>query len=172
MHNSHHPPRIPSGRGPLSSLSVRCAAALCIAGTAISPAIGYAETNTVKLSVAARVASFFRVQTIYQTDNLTITESDVRRGYINISAATQFSVTSNVATGFVVDFYPQTDLFVSAQVTGLQAPAEVGASGGSAHQNGPRGRISLHLLDYRFQLRPDVVPGIYPWPMKISVRTV
>jgi len=164
-------------QSPMRTLRSPVVAALMASGIAItcvliSPAVASAETNTVKLGVAARVASFFRLKIDHQADSMIITESDIHRGYVDFPAATQFSVTSNLATGFVVDFQPQSDLFVSAQVTGLLAPTEFGASGGSAHQNDPHGRISSHRLDYRFHLRPDVTPGIYSWPMKISVRSV
>jgi hypothetical protein len=150
----------------------KLAGALSTAFILLLPAGAYADANTVKLRVAARVASFFRVQMAHQADSLTITESDIRRGYIDFYAATQFSVATNVATGFAVDFQPTSDIFVSVKVTGLQTPTEFGASGGSALQNGQRASVSSHRLDYRFYVRQDASPGAYPWPMTISVHAV
>ena len=85
-------------------------------------------------------------------------------------AATNFSVITNVQNGYIIDFRPRGDVFLSVLVTGLQSLVEIGAQGGSTLHNQPYGRSTVHQLGYRFILRPDVMPGAYPWPLEISVR--
>lgn len=169
QHVAHQPPPR-TGRQPFAAFAL--AGALSIACMLLSPAVARADTNAVKLRVAARVASFFRVQITHQAGHFSITESDIRRGYIDLAQATHFSVTTNVADAFVVDFQPHNNILRSVLVTGLDTPVEFGAGGGSAQQSASHGRISFRQLGYRFHLQPDVLPGVYPWPMRISVHTV
>jgi hypothetical protein len=138
-----------------------------------APAVknAYAQSHTTKLTVMARVAAFFRMQVGHQAAALTITASDVERGYVEVPAASNFSVITNARDGFVIDFRPRSDVFRSVLVTGLQDPIEIGAEGGTAMHNVPHGRTTFHQLGYRFLLRPDLQPGSYPWQLQISVRS-
>jgi hypothetical protein len=130
----------------------------------------YAGPQTTKLTVMAKIATFFRMQVDYQVAALTITARDIERGYVEAPAASNFSVITNTQDGFVIDFRPRSDVFRSVLVTGLQSPIEIGAQGGIAAQNVPHGRTTFHQLGYRFVLRPDLQPGSYLWPLEISVR--
>ena len=119
----------------------------------------------------ARIATFFRMQVDHQVAALTITARDIERGYVEVPAASNFSVITNTQDGFVIDFRPRSDVFHSVLVTGLQNPVEIGAQGGTAMHNVPHGRTTFHQLSYRFMLRPDLQAGSYPWPLEISVRS-
>ena len=131
----------------------------------------HAEGNTTRLNVVARVATFFRMNVEHQTAAIAVTQRDIERGYVEVPAASRFSVITNTQGGFIVDFRPRSDVFLSVRVTGLQSPAEFGAHGGTALHNIPHGQTTIHQLGYRFMLRPDLQPGIYPWPLEISVRS-
>jgi hypothetical protein len=130
-----------------------------------------ADTSTTKLNIMARIATFFRMQIEHQTTALTVTARDIERGYVDVPAASNFSVITNTQDGFLIDFRPRGEVFRSVTVTGLQNPVEIGAHGGSAVNNTPHGRTTFHQLGYRFVLRPDLQPGEYPWPLEISVRS-
>lgn len=131
----------------------------------------YAQSHTTNLRIMARVATFFRMQVDHQAAALTITARDIERGYVEVPAASNFSVITNTQDGLVIDFLPCSDVFRSVLVTGLQNAIEIGAQGGTARHNVPHGRTTLHQLGYRFLLRPDLQPGSYPWPLQISVRS-
>jgi hypothetical protein len=149
--------------------SALIAAMSLVAAPAVQSAYA-AEPHTAKLTVMARIATFFRMQVDHQAAALTVTARDVERGYVEVPAASNFSVVTNVQDGFVIDFRPRSDVFRSVLVTGLQNPVEIGAQGGAATNNAPHGRTTFHQLGYRFTLRPDLQPGEYPWPLEISVR--
>jgi hypothetical protein len=138
-------------------------------GLHFTPQADAAETT--KLTVMARVATFFRMQIGYQAQALQVTAGDVERGYVEVPAASNFSLVTNVQDGYIIDFRPRSDVFRSVLVTGLQSPIEIGVQGGSATHNASHGRTTFHQLGYRFMLRPDLQPGNYPWPLRISVRT-
>lgn len=131
----------------------------------------YAESRTAKVMVMARIAGFFRLQIDHQVAALTVTARDIERGYVEVPAASSFSVITNTQDGYLIDFRPRSDVFRSVVVTGLQGSVEIGADGGTAVHNVPHGRTTVHQLGYRFMLRPDLQPGSYPWPLAISVRS-
>jgi hypothetical protein len=149
------------------------AALLAALSLVSAPAVqnAHADSHTTKLTVMARVATFFRMQIEHQAAALTVTALDVERGYVEVPAASNFSVITNTQDGFVIDFRPRSDVFRTVLVTGLQNPVEIGAQGGTAVNNVPHGRTTFHQLGYRFMLRPDLQPGSYPWPLDISVRS-
>jgi hypothetical protein len=158
--------------GLTSQRKVIIAALLAALSLGSAPAVqnAVAEPRTTKLTVMARVATFFRMQISHQAAALTLTEVDIERGYVEVPAASDFSVITNALVGFAIDFRPRSDVFRSVLVTGLQNPIEIGAHGGTAMNNVPHGRTTFHRLGYRFVLRPDLQPGSYPWPLEISVR--
>lgn len=131
----------------------------------------HAEGNTTRLNVVARVATFFRMQVEHQAAVITVTPRDIERGYVEVLAASRFSVVTNTPDGFIVDFRPRSDVFLAVRITGLQNPVEFGVQGGAALHNVPHGQTTIHQLGYRFMLRPDLKPGNYPWPLEISVRS-
>ena len=144
--------------------------ALSLAAAAPVQDIYAAEPPTAKVTVRARIATFFRMQVEHQIPVLTITARDVERGYVEVPAASNFSVVTNTQDGFIVEFRPHSDMFRSVRISGLQSQIEIGADGGTALNNAPHGRTTFHQLDYRFMLNPGVQPGNYPWPLEISVR--
>jgi hypothetical protein len=157
------------------SLQRKLVVAVLIAAMSLvsAPAVrnAYAEAHTTRLTVMARIATFFRMQVDHQVAALTITARDIELGYVEVPAASNFSVITNTQEGYLIDFRPRSDVFRSALVTGLQNPIEIGAQGGTAMNNVPHGRTTFYQLGYRFMLRPDLQPGNYPWPLEISVRS-
>ena len=155
------------------SLQRKLIGAVLIAAMSLvsAPAVQDARAvpHTTKLAVMARIATFFRMRVEYQAAALTVTARDIERGYVEVPAASNFSVITNTQDGYLIDFRPRSDVFRSVLVTGLQNPIEIGAEGGTAVHNVPHGRTTFHQLGYRFMLRPDLQPGSYPWPLEISV---
>jgi hypothetical protein len=145
-------------------------ATIALFSALIAPAAVAADTSSTKLMVMARIATFFRMQIEHQTAAVTVTARDVERGYVEVPAASSFSVVTNTQSGFLIEFRPRSDMFSSVVVSGLQAPVEISAHGGIAANNTPHGKTTSHQLGYRFMLRPDLQPGSYAWPLEISVR--
>ena len=131
-----------------------------------------AGQRTVRLQVMARVAGFFRVQIQYQADSLTITSRDIERGFVEVPAASRFSVTTNSRVHYLIDIRPIGEIFQAVQINGLSGPVELDANGGTIIANAPRAQASAtaHELGYRFMLRPGIQPGDYPWPLVLAVH--
>ncbi len=131
-----------------------------------------AEGNSVRLTVMARIATFFRMQVVQQAPALTITADDVVRGYVDINAASNFYVATNTLDGYRIAFRAFGSNFRNVIVTGLKAPLELGAGGGNEVRVDSNGRRTDYQLNYRFVLAPDAQPGSYQWPLEISVRSL
>ena len=125
-----------------------------------------------KLRVVARVAAFFRLQVQYQAAVFSVARDDIERGYIDVAAASRFSIASNSRAGYVVDFFPIGDLFSAVIISGLSAAVELSSDGGTVNvmQLATSPLTEARVLAYRFLLRPELQPGIYPWPLKLSVH--
>ncbi len=148
--------------------------ALAFATTGIAPAARaeQSRSSSLKLQVMARVAAFFRLQVQYQAAGLTVAQDDIERGYVDVPAASRFSIATNTRDGYVVDFFPVANIFRAVTVQGLGTPLELTGDGGSVTlaqgAGAPPGRA--HELGYRFMLRSGMQPGTYPWPLTLSVH--
>jgi hypothetical protein len=116
--------------------------------------------------------AFFRLQVQYQAAVFSVARDDIERGYIDVAAASRFSIASNSRAGYVVDFFPIGDLFSAVIINGLSAAVELSSDGGTVNvmQLATSPLTEARVLAYRFLLRPELQPGIYPWPLKLSVH--
>jgi hypothetical protein len=130
----------------------------------------HAQGNTARLTVTARIATFFQLQVGFQAPVLVVTGDDIARGYVDVDAATAFTVTTNTLDPYLVDFRPVNPVFSAVVVSGLGTPVQIGADGGMTVYRAPHGRIATHQLAYRFILNKGLLPGTYPWPLQMSVR--
>jgi hypothetical protein len=137
----------------------------------LAPSVNAAQ-STAALAVSVAVIANAKLNTHYQATQLKISAADVARGYVEAPAASRFSVVTNSRAGYAVDFHPVSDLFNSVHVGGLAQAGDIPADGGTIVQRGPLAPDGNYELSYRFNLRPDVVPGNYPWPLQMSVRAL
>lgn len=133
------------------------------------PMAAAGQTNAV-LQVSAIVRATTKVQTEYQTTQLTITADDILRGHIEVRDASRFSVQTNSRAGYALYFYPIGDIFESVEIVGLRNHVALGPDGGAAVLRDLAGPSNEHDLSYRFILKPDLEPGNYPWPLMLAVR--
>lgn len=130
-----------------------------------------AGSITQSITVTARVAPWVKLNFEYQQMQLTVTAADVARGYVEVSAASRFTVTTNNRAGYNLNFQPHADIFRSVAISGLGVSMEIGAGGGTVIQSGAESGILRTLLElgYRFYLADGVRPGSYSWPLSVSV---
>lgn len=138
---------------------------------AITPAAEAAQKSAA-MTVSVTVIANAKVRLDYQTTQLNISAADIARGYVDIAAATRFSVHTNSRIGYLMEFRPLVNLFESVQVNGLGNAVKLGADGGAIVQRGPLPPKLSHELSFRFALRSDTRPGNYPWPLMLSVRAL
>ncbi len=148
------------------ALTASIALSPVVATTAEAAQIGSA------MSVSVVVVANTKIQTLFQANHISISAEDVVRGFVDVPAASRFSVISNSRSGYLLQFYPIGDLFESVQITGLGNPVKMGTDGGAVVQRGKLPSLSAIELSFRFALHPDTLPGNYPWPLQLTVHSL
>jgi len=123
------------------------------------------------ITVTARVAPWVKLNLEYQQMQLTVTPDDVARGYVEVPAASRFTVTTNNRAGYTLSFQPNASIFRSVAINGMGVSVEFGAGGGTVIQSGAEIGVARTLLElgYRFYLAEGVQAGSYFWPLSVSV---
>lgn len=127
---------------------------------------------TTAIPVSVTVISNTKMEFSYQATQLNITNADVARGYIDAPSALRFSVNTNSRSGYLMDFHPIGHTFRSVQISGLGDSVQLGEDGGTIVQRGMIPKKTAYELGFRFTLDPAIHAGNYPWPLKISVRSL
>jgi hypothetical protein len=102
---------------------------------------------------------------------LDISSADVQRGFIDVVQPTQLTVRSNSPSGFAIEVLTvASPLVASMVVEGLDSDLALGPDGGTIVQRWQRPKAVDLSLRFRFALAPGLVPGNYPWPLRLTVR--
>ena len=117
---------------PLLARSASLAAILLGAMFAWGVPMAAAGQASAMLQVSAVVRATTKVQTDYQSMQLTITADDIQRGYVEVRDATRFSVHTNSRSGYTLSFYAVGELFQTVEIGGLQHHVGLGPDGGTA----------------------------------------
>lgn len=142
-----------------------------LAATTISPHLHAAAPRS-QIAVSAFVPAQTIAQVVEQPAQITITDADIARGYVDLPAASQLRVTSNNPAGYVVDFFSRLPIFTSVRVSSTGGSADLGPDGGAIIERGHQGRDMPLNLSYRFNLSAQVQAGTYPWPLALGVRAL
>jgi hypothetical protein len=124
--------------------------------------------STMPVSVTVRAMARLDMQSTPQT--LTVMPEDVARGFVEVRQATRFSVQSNSAQGYALEFMTLSPIFTSMMVKGLDGVLSLGGEGGMVVQRWQHPAPVNLALTYRCALAAGTQPGNYPWPLRLAVR--
>ena len=125
-----------------------------------------------KITISAQVLEHTSMNLVSQAQELTVTNADIQRGFINIPAASRISVKSNNPAGYLLTFEVMSGplpLFASVQVNVGGREVQLSPSGGWVPLPYVRGGAVLDV-SYRFMLSKHAQPGTYTWPLIASVN--
>jgi hypothetical protein len=140
-----------------------------LAATSIIPNVDGAALRS-QIAVSAVVPAQTVARLIQQPAEITITDADIARGYIDVEIGSQLSVTSNNPAGYVVDFFSRLPIFTSVRISSAGGSADLGPDGGAIIERGRHGRDIPLNLSYRFNLLASIQPGTYAFPLVLNVR--
>ena len=148
------------------------AAAIATVTTAAVFGASDATTGTSRgmLSVGATVPLVAVMQIEHQAAQLSITQADIDKGYIDAPSASQFKVKTTSRAGYRIDVNPRLQIFRSVEVTLPSGTVSLGPEGGAIVARGSPTRETPTSMSYRFYLGRDVAPGVYPWPLALSAH--
>ena len=138
------------------------------------PLLGAAYAGQVMTSIPVTVNVIANAifSSLSDPQQLKISQRDVARGYVDVPFALNYSVSTNSSAGYLLEFTPVGFLFDGVQIGGLGDTVQLGADGGTVAQRGLVLKNTPHELSFRFYLHSDVQAGIYPWPLRLSVRAL
>jgi hypothetical protein len=168
-HEWRTPPAPTTKAKPLAGSFSRLAVALAV-GIAAAGGNGAASAGQVQLDVSATVLKRASLQVLAQPASLTLTEADVARGYVEVAAPAQIAVKNNSAEGYLLVVASRGDFLRQMRMRGLGGDVQMSADGGFVRQ--PPGPVVTTVLDlgFRFELSESAQPGVYAWPVQLSVR--
>ena len=106
----------------------------------------------------------------HQVQVVHVTAEDATRGVVEVRGGSRLIVTTHAPSRYALDFTNQSTVFRSIGINGV-AEAGLRPKGASVAQQQPAGRRVV-ALDYKFALAPGTRPGVYPWPLALTVRSI
>lgn len=152
------------------------AAALIAAFSLLAPAAEAVATQSparsvsAKISISATVLARASLHVLRQPAELVVTDADIRRGFLDVDAASLVEIKNNTRAGVYMTFESQGLPFREALVRGFGREISLGPNGGIITQQ-LTGKAVV-ALSYRFIFDGSSQAGTYAWPLSISVNPV
>ncbi|MEW6585164.1 MAG: hypothetical protein AB1442_06085 [Nitrospirota bacterium] len=109
---------------------------------------------------------------LYQSPELAVTQTDIRRGYIDIPLASRIEIQNSNLAGYLIAFDGVGGPFAQVIVKGFGKDVVVDTRGTAITQP-YHGRDPLVVeLSCRVVLSENARPGAYAWPVKIAISPV
>jgi len=127
--------------------------------------------TSAKITISATILERTTMTVLDQIPEVVVTDLDIMRGYLDIYAATRISVRSNNPAGYLLVFEVlsgPSSIFNLANVRVGAREVQVSQNRGWVSQPYVRGNATLDV-SYRFLLAKNAQPGIYSWPVVISI---
>ena len=124
--------------------------------------------NTATIMVSATVMARVNQSVTYQESRITVTEMDIKKGFIEIPSATILQIKTNTKNGYVLLFEGGSELFKEVWVTDSGRTVVLSPSGGLIHQSFSGSQFETKELSFRFNLKEDTQPGTYPFPFRVT----
>ena len=134
---------------------------------AASPAESGARSGSAQIQVSAKVASRTTLKMLWQPSDITITEKDIARGYVDAPSASLIEVRNNNPRGYLLVFEGLNGPFRKTLVRGMEREVQIGPGAGLVPMPHARGPVTMEL-SYRFFLSENARPGTYSWPLTLS----
>jgi hypothetical protein len=151
-------------------ISSLLAATMLVISAALVAPVHAGQGTSATLSVHAVVARHAQLR-FAQPASISVTESDIARGFVEVEQPVDMVVRSNDRSGYTVAFHCHCVSVREAQVEGLGQLLKVGGAGASANRPAANdGMWQDHVqLRFRFVLGPDASAGQYDWPLQVSL---
>ncbi len=131
----------------------------------------HAESSSTELMVTAHVIAQSRLKVLFQVPEITITNADIQRGYVDLKTASRIEIRCNSRAGYLLNFEGLSSPFKQIEIHGLANDVLITSGSSFVHQPYVRGPITIEL-SYRFVLSDDAEPGTYVWPLTLSTQPV
>jgi len=134
----------------------------------ISIALPLLYRKTSDLRIEAVVLARHDLKILFQLPSITVTQTDVQKGFVDISNATQIYIYDNDRNGCDLLFEGLNWPFKKVLIYGLNHEVQINLPAAFIRQPYSKRPITA-TLSYHFDLADDTKPGEYQWPLSISL---
>lgn len=141
-------------------------AALADAG--LSTATG-GQRAAARIDLLVKIPEVLSLHLVEESVALDVTRDDIARGFI--TTAVNMEVRSNARSGFLLQLRTDPTLSRAGEVEGLGAPVPITAAQASIRltHHGQSQKSQRYALRVKLSLPPDVQPGRYARPVRVSI---
>lgn len=140
---------------------------LVLSGALLAPAAVEGQEVRDHFGVSAKVTETIRLRLVEEPKAVAVTADDVARGFVEVRSGHRLALYCNARSGYLLQ-YELEAWVASALVQGLATESQLGRREGWLWQPWKDSSWTLLDLRYRFYLAPEVQPGDYPWPLRLS----
>jgi len=133
-----------------------------------------AGDESATLHVRVAVPSFARVTSSSLPETIEIQAKDLARGLIEMDVPAHVDVFSNSVNGFMLNVIAQPEVVAHIRLNEASLPRTIDlpAEGGVVTFRNQTSHNRRLNMAFQFSLRPDISPGIYPFPVSIQVEPI
>jgi hypothetical protein len=146
----------------------RATTVVAVAAMVLLGSTAWASSTTSQIMVSADVAGKLSQTIHHQISSLTVTEQDIKKGYVDVSTGTVLEIKSNDPSGYMMNFEMSGSVIHQAMVQINHRSIVVSDDPGFIHQPFPGLGGETLRIGYRLFLNPDAKPGVYAWPLTIA----
>jgi hypothetical protein len=129
-------------------------------------------TKSSRSTITKEIQRLTSLKVVFQTQELVITQADIRRGYVEIQSAEHIEIQNNNLSGYLLVFEGLNGLFKEVVVNGLGDEVSITSDGGWVTQP-YNGRDPVMIkLSYKFILSEKAQPGTYTWPLIVYASPI
>jgi hypothetical protein len=128
----------------------------------------YAGSGKATILVSASVVARISQSILHQEPRITVTEGDIKRGFIEVISGTILQIKTNARNGYALFFEGSNELFKEILVMDKGRTVTLSPQGGFVHQPFSGSSIEVKDLSYRLQLKENIQPGSYPFPFRVK----
>lgn len=147
------------------------ALALTVGTLGVGPPVVAADTDSAMINVSATVSRHASVRYVSTPQTVSIAEADIGRGYVDIPIPSKLEIRSNSQAGYLIAIDIAAEFAGGTEVRGLGDTISLGPLGGvvMVKSSGQGMKVIPVELHFRVKLSASARPGLYPWPMQLSV---
>lgn len=147
-------------------------ALVVIATTLYFHALSFAGSSKASITVSATILARVSQSIIHQAPSVSVTEDDVKKGFVEIYSGTILQIKTNARSGYALLFEGVSELFSEVWVTDKGRTTVLSPNGGFIYQSSSGSNIEVKDLTYKFHLKKDIQPGSYSWPLRVRASMV
>ena len=136
--------------------------------TACFGSLSFAGSGKATIMVSATVIGRISQSIIHQEPAINVTESDLKKGFIEIPSGTILQIKTNARNGYALFFEGSNELFKEIMVMDRGRTVTLSSHGGFVHQPYSGSNIEVKALSYKLQLKGNIQPGSYPFPFRVK----